>query len=81
MLPGTLTNLLIRTEHATKNDDRNNESTIKSGVQQLEEMSGSSSDIFYNYENDSDEYYSLEDFDVSTNESIDSCPYERRQTM
>ena len=64
----TLTDLLIHTEHAKENDDRNNEVTINSDIQQPEEMSGSSSDIFYNYENDSDEYYSLEDFDVSTND-------------
>ena len=67
----TLTDLLIHTEHAKENDDRNNEATIKSDIQQPEEMSGSSSDIFYNYENDSDEYYSLEDFDV-TKQKIDT---------
>ena len=53
-------------EHSTENDQRNNESTVKSEIQQSEEMSGSSSDIFYNNENDSDEYHSLEDFDGST---------------
>ena len=58
--------LLIRTEHSTENDHRNNESTVKPEVQHTKEMSGFSSDVFYNYENDSDEYYSLEDFDGST---------------
>ena len=38
-------------------------STIESEGQQSED---SSRDIFYNYESDSDEYYSVEDFDVST---------------
>ena len=78
----TLTDLLIHTEHAKENDDRNNEATINSDIQQPEEMSGSSSDIFYNYENDSDEYhsledsdeyYSLEDFDVTKQKIATDC--------
>ena len=58
--------LIVMPEHSTENDQRNNESTVKSEIQQSEEMSGFSSDIFYNNENDSDEYHSLEDFDGST---------------
>ena len=48
--------------------DTNNESTLEPEVQQSEDMPDSSSDIFYNYntDSDSDEYYSLEDFDAST---------------
>ena len=41
-------------------------STIESEVQQSEDMSDSSSDIFYNYDSVSDEYYSIEEFDIST---------------
>ena len=69
----TLTDLLIHTEHAKENDDRNNEATINSDIQQPEEMSGSSIDIFNNYENDSDEYYSLEDFDVTKQKIATEC--------
>ena len=69
----TLTDLLIHTELAKENDDRNNEATINSDIQLPEEMSGSSSDIFYNYENDSDEYYSLEDFDITKEQIATEC--------
>ena len=41
-------------------------STIESEVQQSEDMSDSSSDIFCNYDSVSDEYYSIEEFDIST---------------
>ena len=41
-------------------------STIESEVQQSEDMSDSSSDIFYNFDSVSDEYYSIEEFDIST---------------
>ena len=55
--------------HSAEKDERNNESTIESKVQQSEQISDSSSDIFYNYESDSDDYYSLEDFDGSTKDN------------
>ena len=57
-------------EHSAEHDDRNNESTIQSEVQQSEEMSDSLSDIVNNYESDSDEYYSVEDFDFSTKDDF-----------
>ena len=60
-------------EHSAEHDDRNNESTIQSEVQQSEEMSDSLSDIVYNYESDSDEYYSLEDFDVTKQKIATEC--------
>ena len=43
-------------------------STLETEVQQSEGTSDFSSNIFDNNDNDSDEYYSLEDFDVSTND-------------
>ena len=41
-------------------------STLEKEVQQSEDMSDSSSDIFYDYDSDSDEYYSLDEIDIST---------------
>ena len=45
-------------------------STIESEEQQSEDMSDSLRDTFYNYESDSDEYYSVEDFDFSTKDDF-----------
>ena len=45
-------------------------STIESEEQQSEDMSDSLRDTFYNYESDFDEYYSVEDFDVSTKDDF-----------
>ena len=46
-------------EHSAEN----NESSLETETHQSESMSAS--DIFYNYDSDSsDEYYSLEDFDI-----------------
>ena len=45
-------------------------STIESEVQPSEDMSDSSSDIFYNYDSVSDEYYSIEEFDISTKDAV-----------
>ena len=65
---GTPTDSSNHPEQSAENEDTNNESTLEPEVQPTEDMPDSSSDIFYNYntDSDSDEYYSLEDFDAST---------------
>ena len=48
-------------------------STLEKEVQQSEGMSDLSSDIFDDYESDSDEYYSLEDFDITKQKIATEC--------
>ena len=48
-------------------------STLEKEVQQSEDTSDFSSDIFDNNDNDSDEYYSLEDFDITNQKEATEC--------
>ena len=53
-------------ENSTENNEAKDVSTLETEAQQSEDMSDSSSDIFYDYDSDSDEYYSLDEIDIST---------------
>ena len=48
-------------------------STLETEVQQSEGTSDFSSNIFDNNDNDSDEYYSLEDFDITKEQIATEC--------